>query len=509
MRNLLPAAGLNQGNRTEALRAAEKAMANADTYADWHAAALLSDRVSGAEAWKRTLDDQLFDAVDIRERRDALRDATERRDPQGLLFTLNEGVHGNIGGMGNPALYACAKAGTKEVIPEYVQAIINALDVVAEAPEAQVSFEEKFDFFRRASRCYGRSALLLSGGGGRIYFHHGVVDALLEQGLLPNVLSGASAGAWMCAQIGTRTNAELDGYFQAKRYEFRHAHGLGQTLLRYRKLNAKGELDEDRREVIAAFVPQMTFAEAFEHTGRDINISVASADRHHRPRLLNAITSPNVTLRSACLASSSLPQYTAPELLEAKDQRGRIVPYVPKQRWIDGSLADDLPMKRLQRLYAANHFIVSQINPAGVLAASLRADRKVGKDGLLWQSSNLFLSTVRQSAKLAQRSLWPLSHAMADGLLDTMYRIADQEVTGDITIFAGVDRRTLGHTAFSFRDDTEVADLIQAGRRATWPRIEQIRNAMLVSQALDGHLAACEAEAGERRFRWPARVASR
>lgn len=41
-------------------------------------------------------------------------------------------------------------------------------------------------------------------------------------------------------------------------------------------------------------------------------------------------------------------------------------------------------------------------------------------------------------------------------------------------------------------------------QRATWPRIEQIRNATLVSKALDAHLVALERQAmggGGVRFR--------
>jgi len=52
--------------------------------------------------------------------------------------------------------------------------------------------------------------------------------------------------------------------------------------------------------------------------------------------------------------------------LMIKTDDGRIVSYHPsstKQRYIDGSVGGDLPMKRLAELFNVNTFIVSQVNP--------------------------------------------------------------------------------------------------------------------------------------------------
>ena len=42
----------------------------------------------------------------------------------------------------------------------------------------------------------------LSGGAYLGYYHMGVIRALFEEGLLPRVISGASAGSIMAAVIG-------------------------------------------------------------------------------------------------------------------------------------------------------------------------------------------------------------------------------------------------------------------------------------------------------------------
>lgn len=55
--------------------------------------------------------------------------------------------------------------------------------------------EEKLAFFRETRHTFGRTALLLSGGGGLGTFHIGVVKALFEARLLPRVLAGSSVGS--------------------------------------------------------------------------------------------------------------------------------------------------------------------------------------------------------------------------------------------------------------------------------------------------------------------------
>jgi TAG lipase/steryl ester hydrolase/phospholipase A2/LPA acyltransferase len=50
-----------------------------------------------------------------------------------------------------------------------------------------------------------------------------------------------------------------------------------------------------------------TFQEAYDRTGRIININVSPLDSNDQPRLLNFLTAPNVLVRSACMASCSIP----------------------------------------------------------------------------------------------------------------------------------------------------------------------------------------------------------
>lgn len=155
-------------------------MRAARSYDEWLAAAGAHDAATGADAWRRTEASSAYDfaAVAVRSRR--LRGSLDARDVHEVLYALNEGVHGNMGGMGRPLLYERAKCGTKTLVDDYVATLVEALEFLRDAPESLLPRADKIDFFRRASHCYGRSALLLSGGAGLIYFHHGVVHSLLE-----------------------------------------------------------------------------------------------------------------------------------------------------------------------------------------------------------------------------------------------------------------------------------------------------------------------------------------
>ena len=69
-----------------------------------------------------------------------------------------------------------------------------------------MSFEEKTQLFIETRQAYGRSALLLSGGGGLGIHHFGVLRCLHEHHLLPRILSGSSVGSL----VGVTPEDELD-----------------------------------------------------------------------------------------------------------------------------------------------------------------------------------------------------------------------------------------------------------------------------------------------------------
>jgi hypothetical protein len=63
-------------------------------------------------------------------------------------------------------------------IREYIQEVKAQLAMLTDWPEAGIELEEKLSFFKETRHAYGRTALLLSGGGGLGSFH--IVSTLVN-----------------------------------------------------------------------------------------------------------------------------------------------------------------------------------------------------------------------------------------------------------------------------------------------------------------------------------------
>jgi len=463
------------------IKQAEKQIAAAKSYAEWAEAAQLHDQVSGKADWKGEEESSLYDYQIIRARLDGLRKCRASGDDRGLLFILNEGIHGNLGGMGNAALHAVAKFGTKELVNEYIDEIASALHYLGKLDNPDITFEEKLDFFHRASHCFGRTALMLSGGAALGNFHLGVIKALVEDNLMPRVISGASAGSVFAAMVGTNKRDKLKEFFKLE--NLLTASQQEANVIKRLWDNGYQKIDRDGVvEIINNFVADLTFKEAYELTHQHLNITVSPAEQHQKPRLLNNITSPNVLVRSAVLASAAVPGIFPPVTLMAKGKDGGIKPYLPLRKWVDGSFSDDLPAKRLARLYGVNHYIVSLTNPFALPFASDTAH----SGDFRHVASRLFRTGMREYATI----LGNLNRRFMKGfpriesVLSLYYSVLSQSYTGDINIiyqFYLKDPRRL----LTLLTPEEMMEMIQHGERATWPKIEAIRSCTKIGRILD------------------------
>ena len=462
----------------------EDRLRSAETYEQWAQAAQAWDDLVGLSQWRKMDQTRLYDHVSIRYRLDRLRALRSRQDDIGLLFTLNEGIHGNMAGMGKAAVHSRSKFGTKHLIESYVDEIAEALQHIATTNNPKISFEDKLDFFNRASQCYGRSALMLSGGGALGFYHIGVVKALLEQGLLPNVISGSSAGSIVAAVLGTHNDDEMEQFMDAKHLAFEAKQEASWFNRMFRGTRANIDI-HDLQNLIARLIPDMTFEEAYRKTGRNICISIAPAEPHQTSRLLNAIASPNVYIRTAVLASCAVPGVYPPVSLQAKNVYGDSQPYLASRKWIDGSISDDLPAKRLSRMYGVNHFLVSQINPV-VLPFISRKKKRGGLSTVFTGIGRAALTEVLDAQRfISQNYLQDMPRV--NMVLNSMHSLAKQEYSGDINIvpsFRFYDLRKL----LAKLSEEELVGLMREGERAAWPQIETIRTCTKISKVLDGIL---------------------
>jgi NTE family protein len=465
-------------SRTRHLQAA---MDSAATYEEWKEAAIAYDDKSGLARWKAVDESSRFDHRSIRRRLNRLRALRKKNDNAGLLFALNEGIHGNIDGMGRAELYGKAKFGTKQLIVDYVDEIIAALELLAGTGADDIPFEERLEFFRRAQHCNGCSALMMSGAGSLLFFHIGVVKALALQGLLPSILSGSSGGAFVGGLVSAHGDHELEEILEPEHlvHEIEKEKGLIRHLEALRPEIAK---PEEVHHSLERLIPDLTFLEAFERTGRHLNVSIAAAETHQTSRLLNAITTPNVYIHEAIMASTAVPGFYPPVALAAKNDEGKRQAYLPSRKWVDGSISDDLPAKRLTRLYGVNHFIVSQTNPH-VFPFVMDAKRKTGIISTLEHASR---KTAREwinaGVSLVEK---PLSwNPTINRLTNMALAVINQDYIGDINILPSKrffnPLKLLAH-----RSVEEIIELIEMGERATWPKIEMIRIQTKISRRLD------------------------
>jgi len=463
------------------LRQLEHDMELAESYEDWLTAAHSHDALTGMAEWRQEETSELYDHAQIRYRLDRLRKFRKREDWAGLLYALNEGIHGNMGGMGKSILYRRAKSGTKVLIERYIQEIDDSLRLLAELPDDMIPTQQKLDFFYRTNVCYGRSALMLSGGGVLGFIHVGVVSELLRQGLLPRVISGSSAGSIVAAALAAYTDEEMINLDLIDLMALADADAGG--FIR-QWLSGKGSrfTAEDTERLINAAIPDLTFAEAYAKTGRQVSITVAPAEPHQRSRLLNAVSSPNVYLRSAAMASCAIPGVFPAVMLKAKNEKGEAQPYLPARRWVDGSVADDLPAKRLSRLFSTNHYIVSMVNP--IARAFLPREDRVKP--LRQAAASLGMGIGREMLNfysgVARKygDNWPNFNMM----MHSIHALLDQEYSGDINIVPKF-RLTNPLRLISQPSESELRMLVQLGARATYSRVEPIRRCTQISRTLE------------------------
>jgi TAG lipase/steryl ester hydrolase/phospholipase A2/LPA acyltransferase len=456
-------------------------MTQAASYEEYKEAAHAHDELSGAQEWKAKDPSKDYDYRLIRKRVQRMKQARISGDAADLMYILHEGLHGNLGNIASSALKQHAKLGTKNLIEEFIQEVCSALDFIYQVDENEIDFYEKLSFFEETAQAFGRSCLMLSGGAGLGFFHCGVIKSLVEQDLLPNVVSGASAGSIIAALVGTRTNEELlevvkPEFIQQKFKQWRLWQGFGKGSL----------LDSSNLEnALIELFDLTTFEEAYKKTGRHMTITVSAADLHQHSRLLNAKTSPNAIITQAVRASSAIPILFKPVQLKAKNRAGDVVPYIPDRRFADGSIMADLPFDRLARIYGVNHSIVSQTN---LIAVPFLARDKRDTTGLM-------SLTWRYAAKIAKvNSIYAfdilenlISHRAARLGIHKVRSIIDQQYVGNINILPRASFANLKHIT-SNPTLKSISELIHHGERATWPQLDLIKRNTLISKTIRAYL---------------------
>ncbi|WP_266097042.1 DUF3336 domain-containing protein [Marinobacter salinisoli] len=473
-------------------------LAEAPNYEAWKAAALELDILEGNADWKEDFASDLYHYELVYDRLSHLKQYRQQNDFHRLKRALREGLHHDLGNLGNPALYRCSRVGTKHLIEEYITQACEALDFLCDHPVPDFPAEEKYRFFRDTLKSYGRPTLLLSGGATLGIFHFGVIKALWEKGLLPQVVAGSSIGAIIAGILGVHTDAEIPEMLVPETHDLRAWKWRGLLSA----MRGDGLMDQEQlKSCLRSNIGEYTFEEAFERTGRSINISVSPIQANQKARLLCGYTSPYLMIWSAALASAAVPGIFPPVTLMKKDIHGNVLPYMPRLKFVDGSVVSDLPIERLMHLYDVNFTIVSQTNPHVVpFLSGQSVEDKLSLSSL---PMHLFKSEIQFHGQgvfdYLRKRLKPELFRQVSGQFYTMMA---QKYSGDVTIAPSYSFRDF-RRMLSNPEPEYVREMILAGERATWPMISMIRSHARISKTLErcvARLKRQESRGGELRL---------
>lgn len=234
----------------------------------------------------------------------------------------------------------------------------------------------------------------------------------------------------------------------------------------------------------------MTFREAYERTGRILNVSCVPSDPHSPTILTNYLTSPDCVIWSAVLASAAVPGILNPVVLMMKTRDGKLVPYSFGHKWKDGSLRTDIPLKALNLHFNVNFSIVSQVNPhINLFFFSSRGS--VGQPvthrrGRGWRGGFLGSATEQYLKLDLNKWLKVLRHLelLPRPLGQDWSEIWLQQFSGTITIWP----RTIISDFWRILSDPtpkQLSRMLHVGQQSAFPKLKFLGNRMKVERVIE------------------------
>ncbi|KAM5351231.1 hypothetical protein ACJ41O_003954 [Fusarium nematophilum] len=479
-------------------------MRNTSSYRDWVAAAKELDGYLGRQTWKEENDFAYYDSKTVRKVWEQMRKTrllAEQQEGKGYkgeqgkavddLKTLIEAcAKNNFVGVENPRLYSQTYFGTKNLVQNFLDEEEKSIELLANTK--QLEMEQKRDLFKHVYANYGRTALCLSGGAAFAYYHIGVARALLDEDLLPDVITGTSGGALTAALLATRTNEELKLLLVPALSERINACRDPFTVWipRWWKTGARFDSVDWARRCGWWTRGSMTFREAYERTGRILNVTCVPADPHSPTILCNYLTSPDCVIWSAVLASAAVPGILNPVVLMMKTRDGTLEPYSFGHKWKDGSLRTDIPIKALNTHFNVNFTIVSQVNPhINLFFFSSRGS--VGhpvthRKGRGWRGGYL-MSAFEHYLKLDMNKwLKFVRHAelLPRPLGQDWSQLWLQQFSGTITIWPKSVISDFWHI-LSDPDPARLSRMMHEGKQSAFPKLKFIANRLKVERLIE------------------------
>lgn len=478
--------------------------ASATTYRAWYAASVQLDELSGSTRWKLEPQSHTYDYNLVHRHLEEMRAARLRNDYRLLLYLVRTRWTRNVGNMGDISLYRHAHVGTKRLVEEYIEECRQLLHYLVHDPAVRLDDRYLLGMLVQTRRNIGRTALVLSGGSTFSLSHVGVLVALLEHHLVPRIISGLSSGSIIASILCCHTNDEIGELLRGitdRKFaifgDLAAADGrLKRLLTRVGHLLKFGTFFDiaGLRDTMYDFVGDMTFREAYNRTGKILNVTVSPAAKHEQTRLLNYLTAPNCLVWSAICALCLLPGiFPSNSIYEKHPTTNKIHVWNNDQasKYVDGSVDGDLPIDRLLEMFNVDHIIAVQVNPHVSPVLSVAVTTVGGNvdsefaEGLRVLLKNGYDFVTNEIIHCLQ-----ILHEMNiyQNLTSKLISLLSQQYSGDITI---LPRLELSDFLKVFQNPTPqfMLDFILKGARASWPKITVINNHCGVEFALDKEIS--------------------
>lgn len=461
---------------------------HATSYEEWYTAALQLDELTHTNDWKARDETTLYDYMLIKTHTKNMRDAREKRDYAQLLYLIRTTWVRNLGNMGNVNLYRHSHVGTKNLIDEYMRESKLALQELVRNSDLDENY--LLGMLVQTRKNIGRTALVLSGGGTFGLFHIGVLATLFEQDLLPRVISGSSAGAIVASILCSCPKQDLVELVESvvgKEFNiFQDDSEKTQSenlLIKVSRFFKSGTWFDNKNLVktMIGFLGDLTFREAYNKTGKILNITVSPATVFEQPGLLNNLTAPNVLVWSAVCASCSLPGiFPSTPIYEKDPKTGETREWNSSTvKFVDGSVDNDLPISRLSEMFNVDHIIACQVN------IHVFPFLKMSVSCVGGEIEDEFSARFRQNLSsvynfMANEVIHILEIAtelgVATNVLTKFRSILSQQYSGDITILPEMNMLLRINELLANPSPEFLLRETVNGARATWPKISIIKN---------------------------------
>ncbi|SCV06203.1 LANO_0H24366g1_1 [Lachancea nothofagi CBS 11611] len=461
---------------------------HATSYEEWLAAALSLDELTRTNEWKVRNETALYDYKLIENHTENMRQARLNRDYAQLLYLIRTTWIRNLGNMGNVNLYRHSHVGTKYLIDNYMRESKLALQELVRHSDLDENY--LLGMLVQTRKNIGRTALVLSGGGTFGLFHIGVLATLFEQDLLPRVVSGSSAGAIVASILCSCHKREIVGLVESvlekelNIFQDDSEKTQGENLLiKISRFFKSGTWFDNKNLVktMIGFLGDLTFREAYNRTGKILNITVSPASVFEQPGLLNNLTAPNVLIWSAVCASCSLPGiFPSTPLYEKDAKTGETREWNSSTvKFVDGSVDNDLPISRLSEMFNVDHIIACQVN------LHVFPFLKMSVSCVGGEIEDEFSARFRQNLSSVYNFVSnEIIHALeivtelgiATNVLTKFRSILSQQYSGDITILPDMNMLLRMNELLANPSTDFLLRETVNGARATWPKISIIKN---------------------------------